>query len=68
MRQFYNLTAERTAEDWYENTVLMPSIQDFVSLLPEKPSILDLGCGPGYESMRQSLHRVTRRRHREPQR
>jgi len=25
---------------------------DFVSLLPETPRILDLGCGPGHESMR----------------
>ncbi|MCP4526368.1 MAG: class I SAM-dependent methyltransferase [Aestuariibacter sp.] len=51
-KQFYNLTAESTADRWYKNTVLMPSIQDFVSLLAEKPRILDLGCGPGYESLR----------------
>jgi 2-polyprenyl-3-methyl-5-hydroxy-6-metoxy-1,4-benzoquinol methylase len=51
-RQFYNLTAESTADEWYENNVLMPSIQDFVSLLPKKPRILDLGCGPGHESLR----------------
>jgi SAM-dependent methyltransferase len=51
-KQFYDLTAERTADEWYENNVLMPSIQDFVRLLPEKPKILDLGCGPGHESMR----------------
>jgi 2-polyprenyl-3-methyl-5-hydroxy-6-metoxy-1,4-benzoquinol methylase len=51
-KQFYNLTAESTADKWYEIDVLMPSIQEFVSLLPIKPRILDLGCGPGYESLR----------------
>lgn len=51
-KQFYDLTAETTADEWYVNEELMPSIQDFVSLLPENPRILDLGCGPGHESMR----------------
>ena len=49
---FYDLTAEKTADEWYENHVLMPSIEEFVALLPENPRVLDLGCGPGYESMR----------------
>ena len=49
---FYNLTAEKTADEWYENFVLMPSIEEFVALLQEKPRVLDLGCGGGYESMR----------------
>lgn len=49
---FYNLTAEENAKEWYENFMLMPSIEEFVALLPEKPRVLDLGCGGGYESMR----------------
>jgi SAM-dependent methyltransferase len=49
---FYDLTAGQTADEWYPNSVLMPSIRDFVSCLPAHPRILDLGCGPGYESMR----------------
>ena len=49
---FYNLTAEKNADEWYKNDVLMPSIEEFVALLPENPRVLDLGCGPGYESMR----------------
>lgn len=49
---FYDLTAEENAKEWYENYMLMPSIEEFVSLLPEKPKVLDLGCGGGYESMR----------------
>ncbi|UCC63418.1 MAG: class I SAM-dependent methyltransferase [Anaerolineae bacterium] len=49
---YYDLLAERIADEWYEETVLMPTIQDFVSLLPQKPRILDLGCGPGHESLR----------------
>ncbi len=44
--------AERTADEWYSNNLLLPSIREFLSLMPSKPRILDLGCGPGYESMR----------------
>jgi SAM-dependent methyltransferase len=51
-RAFYDLNAERIADEWYANDVLLPTIQDFLTLLPAKPKILDLGCGPGYESMR----------------
>ena len=49
---FYKLTVRRTSEEWYQNEVLMPSIEEFVGLLPEHPRVLDLGCGGGYESMR----------------
>lgn len=49
---FYNLTADENAKKWYENNILMPSIEEFVALLPENPRVLDLGCGGGYESMR----------------
>ncbi|EGW39307.1 class I SAM-dependent methyltransferase [Desulfosporosinus sp. OT] len=52
IKLFYDLTAERTAEEWYKEDILKPTIRDFVSLLPERPRILDLGCGPGHESMR----------------
>jgi len=55
IRLFYDLTAERTAAEWYDNQVLEPLIRRFVAYLPERPLILDLGCGPGHESMR--LHR-----------
>jgi len=51
-RLFYDLTALKTADEWYRNPVLMPSIQEFMALLPGNPRVLDLGCGPGYESMR----------------
>src|SRR4030042_5121181 len=49
---FYDAIAEKTADEWYANNVLLPTIHDFVSLLPHSPRVLDLGCGPGYESMR----------------
>lgn len=51
-RLFYDLTAERTADEWYPNEVLMPTIRAFLALLPQRPRVLDLGCGPGYESKR----------------
>jgi len=49
---FYDLTAERTADEWYKEEILKPTILDFVSLLSDHPRILDLGCGTGHESMR----------------
>lgn len=51
-RLFYDLIAEHTADEWYPNSVLLPAIEEFVCFLPEKPRVLDLGCGPGNESMR----------------
>lgn len=51
-KRFYDATAEETAEQWYPNDILMPTIQEFLSYLPANPRILDLGCGPGHESMR----------------
>lgn len=52
VEKFYDLTAERTAQEWYPNEVLLPTQRDLMTLLPKHPTILDFGCGPGYESMR----------------
>ncbi len=52
IKLFYDLTAEKTADEWYKEEMLKPTILDFVSLLPANSRILDLGCGPGHESMR----------------
>jgi SAM-dependent methyltransferase len=52
IKAFYDATAESTADEWYPNDILKPSIDDFISLFPSNPRILDLGCGPGHESMR----------------
>ena len=51
-RLFYDATADEVAERWYANDVLMPAIREFLSHLPPNPRVLDLGCGPGHESMR----------------
>ncbi|MHB8172180.1 MAG: class I SAM-dependent methyltransferase [Thermincolia bacterium] len=55
IKSYYDLTAERTADAWYKEEILKPTIQDFVVLLPKEPRILDLGCGTGHETMRLSL-------------
>jgi len=52
IKLFYDLMAERTADEWYSEEILKPTINDFISLLPTNPQVLDLGCGPGHESMR----------------
>jgi SAM-dependent methyltransferase len=49
---YYDAAARRVAEEWYPNAILLPTIKDFFSLLPPRPRILDLGCGPGHESLR----------------
>lgn len=52
LRKFYDLVAEEIAKKWYPNEILMPTIKDFLSNFKFKPRILDLGCGPGHESLR----------------
>ena len=52
IKRFYDLVAEETAQKWYPNEILMPTIKDFLSNFKFKPRIMDLGCGPGHESMR----------------
>lgn len=55
IKLFYDLTADKTADEWYKEQILRPTIKDFLSLLQKKnPRIMDLGCGPGHESMRLS--------------
>ncbi len=56
LKAYYDAASSQIAEEWYGNNVLLPTIRDFLALLPPAPRVLDLGCGPGYESMRiQSL-------------
>lgn len=52
IKDFYNKTAMEWADKWYEDETLLPYLTEFMSYLPQKPSILDLCCGAGYESMR----------------
>ena len=52
VERFYDLTAERTAREWYPNDILLPTQRELMALLPPRPRVLDLGCGPGYEAMR----------------
>jgi len=52
LERYYDLFAEKIAEEWYPNEMLFPTLRDFLSLLPDGPTVLDLGCGPGHESGR----------------
>lgn len=51
-KKFYDLNAQKYADEWYPNNLMLPSIKEFIQLFTIKPRILDLGCGPGNESMR----------------
>jgi len=44
--------AKQNFNDWFNNDALLPTLKDFVSYLPKKPKVLDLGCGTGGESKR----------------
>lgn len=43
----YNRIADLYANQYFEDLTDVPYIFKFLSLLPEKASILDVGCGPG---------------------
>ena len=49
---YYNDTAEKWAEEWYNNESVLPYLKHLMTLLPKNPTIVDLCCGAGYESMR----------------
>jgi 2-polyprenyl-3-methyl-5-hydroxy-6-metoxy-1,4-benzoquinol methylase len=52
VERYYDITAERTAREWYPDDILLPTQRELMTLLPPHPRILDFGCGPGYEAMR----------------
>jgi SAM-dependent methyltransferase len=54
LKEFYDLSALETANDWYSNDLLLPVINEFLGLfnVGGRPRILDFGCGFGHESMR----------------
>ena len=50
--QLYDKWAKQNFTDWFNNDALLPTLTDFVSYLPIKSKVLDLGCGTGGESKR----------------
>ncbi len=54
IKDFYDRTAKQTFKEWFNNDTLLPVLKYFVSKIPAKPRILDLGCGVGGESKRLS--------------
>lgn len=52
IKDFYDATANEWADKWYADDTMLPLLQRFMSLFHRKPTVLDVGCGTGYESMR----------------
>jgi len=52
MTDYYDATANDTADNWYSNEMMLPFLKRFVGLFNAQPRILDAGCGTGCESMR----------------
>lgn len=46
---YYDDYADKWAEEWYKNETLLPYLKEFVKLLPQNSTVLDLCCGAGYE-------------------
>lgn len=46
-------TYDRIAEDythrWHDRSVIAPAVASFVALLPPAATVLDVGCGPGFD-------------------
>ena len=51
-KKFYDALAEQSFNEWFNNPALLPILKKFISHLPDKALILDLGCGTGGESKR----------------
>lgn len=54
VKRFYDSVAEETAGAWYDNDILLCTIREFLGMLPDRPAVLDLGCGTGHEAKRMS--------------
>lgn len=51
-KEYYNDTASKWANDWYENELMLPFLKECKSYLKDKARVLDLGCNSGYETRR----------------
>ena len=51
-KEYYDKTAESMADKWYEDDYLLPYLKEYLEYLPHNPTVLDVCCGCGHESMR----------------
>lgn len=52
IKEFYDDTVQMWADDWYNNTTMLPFLKAVRERLSEQASVLDLGCNCGYETKR----------------
>ena len=52
IKDFYDDTVNMWADDWYQNTTMMPFLLKVKETLKDKTKVLDLGCNCGYETRR----------------
>jgi SAM-dependent methyltransferase len=50
--EFYDSNVKEYFQEWKDNALLMPWLQDLVGKTSAVKHVLDLGCGPGCESRR----------------
>ena len=49
---FYDDTAQSWADRWYNIETFLPYLKQFMDVLPPNPTVAELCCGTGYDSMR----------------
>jgi len=52
IKDFYDDTVEKWADEWYENLTMLPFLKIIKSFLYDGAKVLDLGCNCGYETRR----------------
>lgn len=51
-KEFYNDSAIDWAKDSANDEIMLPVLKKFLSIIPQDETILDIGCGTGYETRR----------------
>lgn len=52
IKDFYDDTVDMWADDWYQNTTMLPFLNSVKNMLFSNARVLDLGCNCGYETRR----------------
>ena len=52
IKEFYDDTVDMWADDWYENTTMLPFLNSVKEYIGVGSKVLDLGCNCGYETRR----------------
>jgi len=52
IKDYYDDTVEKWADEWYQNTTMLPFLEYVKNSLKKDARVLDIGCNCGYETRR----------------